>query len=58
MKRETLTNLQWVSRKFGFVPTKQQVQTLVDSHLEALDKIDQLTGQIGFLTGMHGARES
>lgn len=42
MKRDTLNKLKWQSRKMSFYPTAQHVQQLVDSHLEALDKISEL----------------
>lgn len=40
MKRETILRIRWVSKKFGYHPSLQHVQTLVDSHLEALDRIE------------------
>jgi len=49
-KRETLNELRRVSRKLDYHPRTETVQQLVDSHLEALDKIDELTSKLQAVT--------
>jgi hypothetical protein len=46
MKRETLNEYKRVVRKFGHYASQQLEQTLIDSHLEALDRIEELERQI------------
>ena len=42
MKRDTLLGYRRVVKKFSHYPSAQQEQNLIDSHLEALDKIEKL----------------
>jgi hypothetical protein len=46
MKRETLNGYRRVVKKFSYYPSAQQEQNLIDSHLEALDKIDELKEEL------------
>ena len=46
MKRETLNGYRRVVKKFSYYPSAQQEQNLIDSHLEALDKIDELESKL------------
>lgn len=46
MKRETLKNERSIVNKMSYHPTVQTVRQLLDSHLEALDIIDQLRAQL------------
>lgn len=42
MKRETLNKYRWMVRKFSHHPSRELEMTLIESHLEALDKIEEL----------------
>lgn len=46
MKRETLKELAWVIRKFGYNPNRQDTMTLADNLGEALDEIDRLKAKV------------
>jgi hypothetical protein len=50
MKRETLNGYRRVVRKFSYYPSAQQEQNLIDSHLEALDRIDVLEAKLKDVT--------
>ncbi|WP_157858362.1 MULTISPECIES: hypothetical protein [unclassified Mycobacteroides] len=46
IKRETLTSWRRVVSKMDYHPSPEREHQLIDSHLEALDTIDDLKGQI------------
>ncbi len=55
MKRETLLRTKSVMHKMDFYPSSQLVHSLVDSHLEALDKIEELARTIERVEGLAAA---
>lgn len=52
MKRETLLRTKSVMHKMDFHPSSQLTHILVDSHLEALDRIGELTRIIEQVEGL------
>lgn len=47
MRRDTLQGYRRVVGKFDHRPSVERERQLIDSHLEALDRIDQLLDELG-----------
>lgn len=46
MERQTIKDIKWVSKKFGYEPSRQHIHALTDHGLQALDKIEELQDEI------------